>query len=487
MKHSILGSTYDFRVWPHFNPGTMLDFNPSVFQGANGAWHALIRRDATPPDPGRGSIWWVPVDADLKPIGEPSLLIERGEDPRAVVIDGLLYLFYAVIDRGAQDDIIGSTVIMSIHQAVPPFALQVAYPMPKNPSGRMKDAHVHWEKNWVPFVTPERLIGLIYTHDPWEVLILDVATPGAAPSFVTNYMGQSLKWAYGDIRGGTTPVPYDKDHLITFFHSSQVAGSRSIYMVGACTFKNHPPYEPVTMTDDPLFHGAYHQIAARHGWGILASVLFPLGAKVGVEQIQLISGIDDGQVGVVEFSRTTLDQRLHPLGDQTAIGQDLSELAEPARRIVRFFRLMQPLDGYFLDLSDESPEIARTLIDQFGGVIERFRLPSHRFPVLWKLLKTLSEPVIAPVGELGSLLDQTVELVKVKAEPDELGRKVMTNLLITGRPMVLVEQCQSVDAAWSGTLLREKGYQNSNMFSLHPEYQLFFLPSHVEKWPHLLR
>ena len=68
-----------------------------------------------------------------------------------------------------------------------------------------------------------------------------------------------IQWEHGAIRGGTPPVPYDDGHLVTFFHSSQVMGSRNVYSVGACVFQARPPYAPVFMTTEPLLIAPYRE------------------------------------------------------------------------------------------------------------------------------------------------------------------------------------------------------------------------------------
>jgi FkbM family methyltransferase len=105
-----------------------------------------------------------------------------------------------------------------------------------------------------------------------------------------------IQWKYGAIRGGTPPVPYDNDHLVTFFHSAQVIGSRHVYSVGACVFLAEAPYTPVLMTPEPLLMAPYRSGSHRLGWRTAVSVVFPLGAERTAEGYRLLCGRDDGEI-----------------------------------------------------------------------------------------------------------------------------------------------------------------------------------------------
>ena len=94
------------------------------------------------------------------------------------------------------------------------------------------------------------------SHEPWDVIKLQVE-PGPAPRLLEVRRCPGIVWDDGAIRGGTAPVLYDDDHLITFFHSAQVIGSRRLFSVGACVFMAKPPYAPVFPTSFPLLTAPY--------------------------------------------------------------------------------------------------------------------------------------------------------------------------------------------------------------------------------------
>lgn len=383
-----LNATDDFNLWPSFSPGEWLDFNPTVVKLPDGRSLAIIRRDRVPPVPGEGTIWSVIVDDDLRPIDTPNLLLERGEDPRAVVIDERLLLFYVVIEKESTGKVLGSCMMLAEFTTTTfPPAITRCSQLPKNPTGNPELQNVMWEKNWVPFIIAEGQIALIYSHAPWTVLILDPGTPTSAPSFVTAYRDMELGWPYGEIRGGTPPIRYNNESLITFFHSAQVVGSRNVYMVGACIFADTAPFTPQLITLEPLLIAPYRSLAMRFGWNVLASVLFPLGAVRGEGDFKLLCGIDDGEIGSFAISESILNSRLTPVNPklkQSIVTSDANTLAlaegpivftpDPALTaahvpLARFLRMLPLRGGTYLDIGAEEGLYIAYLANHFSRVV----------------------------------------------------------------------------------------------------------------------
>ncbi len=322
MPHQPLNRTQDFDRWPALSPGRWLDFNPTLVQlpaEQGGGRLAIIRRDRYPPQPGRGTLWWLPVDEHLRPAGEAALLLGRGEDPRALVLGGRLLVFYCVIDRDDEDAVCGSTMMLAEFalDGGRPTLLQV-FALPKNPLqlARPGERGAIWEKNWVPFEISPTQVGLIYSHDPWHVIALDCDPTRDARRFAAHHPGPVLSWRHGHIRGGTPPLPYGAagdEQLITFFHSSVVVGSRKVYAVGACCFDRTAPHLPRAITRGPLLLAPYNSGAHRFGWPFAGSVVFPLGAQCEDAGYRLLSGLDDGEVASFLVRHDQLAERLDPL------------------------------------------------------------------------------------------------------------------------------------------------------------------------------
>lgn len=311
---SALNQDNSFDTWDHFDPGVYLDMNPSIVTLKPGNAAVVFCRYPVPPVPGTGSIWTIAVDTNTKPLGRPQRLIADGIDPRVIRIGPRVFVFYALIERDAQGVIDGSCVCLAEFTVDADLWTCVSvFKLPKAPiTGHTStDAQANWEKNWVPFAIDDGRIGLLYSHEPWDVLTLNVEA-GASPKLEALDRGPSLGWDFGTIRGGTPPVPYDDDHLITFFHAAQVSGSRRLYTVGACVFRATAPYSPVLQTQFPLLTAPYKSVATRFGWGFAGSVFFPLGAERIEAGYRLICGLDDGEIATFVIDHAALAARLHP-------------------------------------------------------------------------------------------------------------------------------------------------------------------------------
>ncbi len=304
-----------FDIWPAFDPGRYLDMNASFVRlGPNEAW-AVFCRYQVPPQPGQGTLWAVRVDNEMRPIGLPIPLLGGGTDPRAININGRILVFFAIVERdpGTQSPS-GSFVAFAeyaVHDGQ--WESKGIFSLPKRPISNTlsAEAESEWEKNWIPFAIDDTHVGLIYSHEPWDVIKLQVER-GQPPRLLEVHRCPGIIWDDGTIRGGTAPVPYDDDHLITFFHSAQVIGSRRLYSVGACVFMAKPPYAPVLQTSYPLLIAPYRQGAHRFGWRFAGSVIFPMGAERTPDGYRLLCGIDDGEVGRFFIAAADLKQRLAP-------------------------------------------------------------------------------------------------------------------------------------------------------------------------------
>jgi FkbM family methyltransferase len=304
-----------FKLWPPFNPGQFLDMNPSFVRiGPDESW-VVFCRYKIPPEAGRASIWTVRVDADMRPTGLPMLLRDEGIDPRVIKLGDRVLIFFALIERDpATNAPCGSSVAMAEYGLNGgQWTCQNIFGFPKRPIENQQSAEseANWEKNWVPFAIDETHVGLIYSHEPWDVITLSFEI-GPTPQLQNAYAGQGLVWEDGTIRGGSAPVAYDDHHLITFFHSAQTIGSRRLYSVGACVFSAKPPYAPVRQTAHPLLIAPYKSGVHRFGWRFAGSVIFPMGAERTKDGYHLLCGIDDGEIGSFFIRSTDLEQRLEP-------------------------------------------------------------------------------------------------------------------------------------------------------------------------------
>jgi FkbM family methyltransferase len=312
--HWPLNRDANFKTWPPFDPGRFLDMNAGVVRlGPDEIW-AVFCRYQVPPVAGQGSIWAVKVDADLQPLGTPVLLLAQGIDPRAIAFGDCVLIFFALIERDPATQVpSGSSVAMASFKILEgEWTCESLFGLPKTPlAGNVPaDSEPNWEKNWVPFPIDRTHVGLIYAHEPWDVISLRI--DGDRPQLENVHRGAGLSWDDGTIRGGSTPIAYDDEHLITFFHSAQLVGSRRLYSVGACVFSAKPPYGPVLQTMQPLLTAPYKSGAERFGWRFAGSVIFPMGVDKRGDDYLLLCGIDDGEIGRFVISSADLAKRLSP-------------------------------------------------------------------------------------------------------------------------------------------------------------------------------
>lgn len=491
-----------FAAWPPLDPGRFLDMNPSLVVTASGERWVLFCRYPVPPRPGLGSIWAVRVDDDIRPAGRPVLLIGDGIDPRIVALGERLFLFYALLERDGDGVIDGSCVVCAEFAVTEGrWDCRAAFQLPKFPLGgqRSAEAQDKWEKNWVPFVAGEDKIGLIYAHEPWDVITLAVP-PGEAPRLCEAYRSPGLVWDYGTIRGGTPPVAYGEGRLVTFFHAAQVVGSRRVYTVGACVFGAEAPYAPERLTEEPLLVAPYRSGAHRFGWGFAGSVVFPAGAVAEGRGFTLVSGLDDGEIATFPIGREALEQRLSPpappatvtlrgardgsaarlpLGGIVARPDDVALPDDAA--IVAFARLLVGRGRTFVDIGAEvgtfsmalAPRFARVLAFEpdarLAGWFERNRAFNGYAHVACAAGRPGADGVPRLHGEdLG-----TVDLVRLDmTTPDDAG-PVLCELLARCRPPLLCRTGEdpAIRPALEAALTRA-GYRAEAVFPFTPAWLL---------------
>ena len=308
-----------FQPWMHFDPGSLIDMNPSFVRINPGeAWSVFCRYGARP-EPGAGSIWAVRVDTDMRPVGSPISLIPNAIDPRVIAFGGRLLVFFTMLERSPEGGIVGSSVALAEFRVEADlWTMMRSFGLPKNPiTGPSRpDSSAEWEKNWVPFAISDTQVGLIYSHDPWNVIVMTMG-PDADPAWQTLFTDKGLSWDFGTIRGGTPPIPYEDGTLITFFHSSRVIGSKNVYSVGACVLRSSEPFSPLMQTQTPLLIAPYKNGVNRFGWAFAASVVFPLGAERIPTGYRLLCGRDDGEIASFVVPSAELDTRLEPVGPAT--------------------------------------------------------------------------------------------------------------------------------------------------------------------------
>jgi predicted GH43/DUF377 family glycosyl hydrolase len=156
------------------------------------------------------------------------------------------------------------------------------------------------EKNWTFF---QHGSELVYFYHSDEVVGNFEAVAGSQP----------LRWPWGLIRGGSTPLPY-KDRLISFFHSrldNEPVPNFWRYYVGARLISPEPPFSTLAVSKRPILKGSeaddlsdVERSSCAHS---KRNVVFPAGA-VEVEGGWLVScGVNDSACALVKVREEDLN------------------------------------------------------------------------------------------------------------------------------------------------------------------------------------
>ena len=124
------------------------------------------------------------------------------------------------------------------------------------------------------------ILHVIYKSNlPQEGNLSDLAQIIYTPADKREMKTPALRWAWGEIRGGTTPLLY-QGKLLSFFHScldNFPPPNSRCYFVGAVLRKAEPPFQMLAISKRPILRGS--EIGgdkSRFHWK--AQVCFSLGA-----------------------------------------------------------------------------------------------------------------------------------------------------------------------------------------------------------------
>jgi predicted GH43/DUF377 family glycosyl hydrolase len=112
----------------------------------------------------------------------------------------------------------------------------------------------------------------------------------------------ALRWAYGEVRGGTVPLPYD-GKLISFFHSSLDSfppPATRCYFLGCVLRKAEPPFQMLAISKRPILRGS--ETGGVECFHRKPRVVFPLGAIEHDGGFLVSVGINDSQCALVKIS-----------------------------------------------------------------------------------------------------------------------------------------------------------------------------------------
>src|SRR5260221_458166 len=109
------------------------------------------------------------------------------------------------------------------------------------------------------------------------------------------------RWPWGEIRGGTTPLPY-KGKLLRFFHSSldfELPPSQRRYFMGAAIMEPEPPFATISVSREPIVIGSeLDDLSETERTGCLQfkkKVVFPAGAIIHGDGWVVSAGVNDSE------------------------------------------------------------------------------------------------------------------------------------------------------------------------------------------------
>ena len=115
-------------------------------------------------------------------------------------------------------------------------------------------------KNWTPFSFNNTLYFL-QTVNPLHVVTLEKSSGNYLAKTISITNSNSLKWSFGEMRGGSTPVNIGKNEFLGFFHSRYSINFNTLttYVFGAYTFTAVPIFKLTGVSKFPIYIDSLHQ------------------------------------------------------------------------------------------------------------------------------------------------------------------------------------------------------------------------------------
>jgi predicted GH43/DUF377 family glycosyl hydrolase len=154
------------------------------------------------------------------------------------------------------------------------------------------------EKNWIFFEHDGQLWCIYQDHPTRKVIRLEGA------KVVEEHETSAPSWAWGEVRGGTPPLPYGENQMIAVFHSSlhtEDPPHFRRYYGGAYLFDAKPPFAIQAISSKPLMAGSEldnHGFDPRWSAGWKPFIPFPGGLVQNGEDWIVSFGVNDWQSAV---------------------------------------------------------------------------------------------------------------------------------------------------------------------------------------------
>ena len=293
-------------------------FNPSIIR-----WQGKILLSFRIRDPETNcanQIGLIFLDDAFHPMGSAQVLdirssdpfcIARRQDPRLVSVSDRLFIIYnnVLISRFKPE--IRRMVAAEVHFNDGKFYVDhsdcLKYFEDENPN--------RCEKNWVPFDYQGNLLLARSIAPHW--IVQPILESGVGETVAKT--GKSIKWHWGDLRGGTPALLINEDEYLAFFHSSTYLPSlhskgKTVqhYFMGAYTFSSKAPFEITRMSPEPIIGKNFYVGREYKTWKPL-QVVFP-GVFIFDDQfIWIAFGRQDHEIWIVKLDKERLLHALVPI------------------------------------------------------------------------------------------------------------------------------------------------------------------------------
>lgn len=162
------------------------------------------------------------------------------------------------------------------------------------------------EKNW-SFFEHQNELFCIYADEPTRIVLhLD------GEKVVERFESPAPVWPWGNVRGGSPPIPDGEGQMLAIFHSSLATEDPPHYVRyygGAYTFEEKPPFAVKMISDRPMMAGSEydgHGLDPRYAEGWKPFVVFPCGCVPMGNKLLVSFGVNDWQCALARIDRESL-------------------------------------------------------------------------------------------------------------------------------------------------------------------------------------
>jgi predicted GH43/DUF377 family glycosyl hydrolase len=300
-------------------PGYPDAFNPTIIRYNSST--ILLFRIRDPFTTATNQMGAILLDKDFNPIGFPQKvkipisdlnLKPMTQDPKLFQLNNELYMAYndMISLPGVEQNRRMFIAKLRFNEEGSILQVEESYPILHFEG---KNSH-RQEKNWSPFVWNEKMF-LVYSLLPHR--ILNYHSSLLKSETIANTTG-SIKWSWGELRGGTPAEVVDEENL-SFFHSCKhmctvQSEGKYIphYFMGAYTFSKEPPFEITKISPEPIFGKDFYTGPTHKTWTPLR-VVFPGGFIRDKKYIWVVYGKQDHEIWIVKLDKEGLYQSLHPI------------------------------------------------------------------------------------------------------------------------------------------------------------------------------